>query len=120
MRGNRWVAVAVLVASTVAWPAIQLAVFVLRFDKLPPGGWTEAFVFVPMGFASGAVAALLWTVAKSPRARRAVLIGYLAASPLAFLGGLLGGLFLPGFWGPLLLGGLPLVAGCIVGLLVAR
>jgi len=112
--------VVALVSSTSAWPALELAVFWLRFHRLPPGGAAESLVFVPMGLAAGAVAALLLGRARSDRQRRFVIGGYLAASPFAFLGALVGGLVLPGAWGPLVAGGIPLAVGSLVGFAVGR
>jgi len=118
MRRNVWPPVAILLSSTLAWPTIQLAVFLLRFKKLPPGGWRDALVFAPMGFAAGLVAAVLYALADSRDGRRAVIVGYVVAAPFAFVGSLLGGLFLPGIWGPLLLGAVPLIAGSLIGFVV--
>jgi hypothetical protein len=110
----------VLVSSTVAWPALELAVFWLRFHHLPPGGAAASLVFAPMGLAAGGVAALLLSRADSERQRRFVIGGYLAASPFAFLGALLGGLVLPSVWGPLVAGGIPLAVGSLVGFAIGR
>jgi zinc transporter ZupT len=109
-----------VVASTVGWPALELAVFWLRFHRLPPAGAAEALVFVPMGFVAGVAAAVLMARATSERQSRAVVWGYAAASPLALLGALLGGLVLQGVWGPLVFGALPLAAGCLIGFLVSK
>lgn len=106
--------------STLAWPALELAVFWLRFGRLPPEGAGASLVFAPMGLAAGVVAAVLLGRASSPRQRRAVIWGYVAASPLAFVGALLGGLVLPGVWGPLVAGGIPLAVGSIVGYIAGR
>lgn len=109
-----------IVASACAWPLLQLAVFWLRFNSLPPGGPAESLVFAPMGLAAGLVAAVLLHRSASRRQRRLVLAGYLAATPFAFLGSLLGGLVLVGATGPLVFGAGPLSAGCVVGFLVGR
>jgi len=112
--------VLMLVASTLGWPVLQLAVFWLRFQRLPPGGLSESLVFVPMGLVAGATAAVLMNRATTPRQRSSVVWGYLAATPIAFVGALLGGLVLPGIWGPLVAGGIPLVLGSLVGFAVGR
>ena len=112
--------VAAVILSTLAWPAVQLAVFWVRFQRLPPNGLVEGLAFAPMGLVSGIVAVVLWSEARSDRQRRFVAYGYLIASPVAFLGSLLGGLVLPGVWGPLVFGAVPLVAGCLIGFFAAR
>jgi hypothetical protein len=112
--------VAVMIASTLGWPALELAVFLLRFGHLPPNGLSEALVFAPMGLAAGLVAAILLNRSTTRGQRRAVLVGYLVASPFAFLGALLGGLVIPGFWGPIVTGAIPLALGCLTGFVLGR
>ncbi|MGH7584385.1 MAG: hypothetical protein ACREL5_14280, partial [Gemmatimonadales bacterium] len=109
-----------LTSSTLAWPILQLAVFWLRFQRLPPSGPSGALVFVPMGLLAGVVLAALLTIARSVDQRRLVVYGYFVASPVAFVGSLLGGLGLPGPWGPLLFGAVPLAIGCALGFFVGR
>lgn len=113
-------AIAVVVASTLAWPVLHLTVAWLRFRQLPPAMLTQALVFAPMGFAAGLVAAILMNRASSERQRRSVLWGYLAASPIAFVGSFVSGLVLPGVWGPLVYGGPPLILGCVIGFVAGR
>ena len=110
----------VIASSTVGWPALELAVFWVRFRHLPPNGPADALVFAPMGLVAGLVAALLMSRASSSCQRQFVLWGYAAASPFALLGGLLGGLVLAGIWGPLVFGAGPLAIGCVVGFALAR
>jgi len=110
----------IITASTLGWPALELIVFWLRFRDFPPNGPAEALVFAPMGLAAGVVAAILLSRAATARHRRLVLWGYLIASPIAFLGALLGGLVLPGAWGPLMAGAIPLSLGCLIGFAVGR
>lgn len=112
--------IAVIAASTVGWPILQLAVFWLRFQRFPPGGPVESLVFAPLGFLSGAVAAVLLARSSSPRQRRFVGWGYLAATPIAVVTSLLGGLVLPGVWGPLAFGTIPLALGCLIGFAAGR
>ena len=100
---------------TLIWPAVQLAVFWLRFGRMPPGGPSESLVFVPMGLFTAIVAVGLWSRSETLRRRRFVAYGYAVACPFAFVGSLLGGLMLPGVWGPLVFGGCPLIAGCLIG-----
>jgi hypothetical protein len=112
--------IAIIVASTLGWPTVEIAVFWLRFRHLPPSGLVEAGVFVPMGFVAGLVAAILVSQASTPRQRRFMFWGYLGASPIAFVGALLGGLVLPGLWGPLVFGAVPLALGCVFGFVAGR
>jgi len=88
--------IAAVVLLTLVWPAAQLLVFLLRFGELPPGGAAEGLVFVPMGLVTAIAAVWLWGRAESSRRRRLVLVGYIAASPFAFIGSLVGGHQLPG------------------------
>jgi hypothetical protein len=118
-RGEGLTRVLAVVASTFGWPAVQLAVFWLRFHRLPPGGVSDGLVFLPMGLVSGLAMAALWSRASSPRRIRFVGYGYLVATPVAFLGSLLGGLVLPGVWGPLVFGALPLIVGCGIGFVLS-
>jgi hypothetical protein len=110
----------VIIASTVGWPVVQLAVFWFRFTRFPPGGPLEGLVFAPMGFVAGLVAAVLIARASSATQKRRVGLGYLAASPVALIGSLLGGLGLAGIWGPLLFGAVPLAVGCLIGFVSGR
>ena len=113
-------AIAIVVASTLAWPVLQLTVLWLRFRELQPNGPVEALVFAPMGFAAGLFAAILMNRASSKRQRRFVVSGYLVASPIAFIASLVSGLTLPGAWGPLVFGGTPLILGCAIGFAAGR
>jgi len=112
--------VMVVISSMLGWPLLELAVFWLRFRHFPPRGAAEALVFVPMGLAAGLIAALLMLRASTSRQRRFVLWGYLAASPFAFVGALLGGLVVAGVWGPLVGGAIPVAFGCVAGFLIGR
>ncbi len=109
-----------LVCLTVAWPAIQLVVFWVRFNRLPAGGPAESLVFAPMGLVAGCVAVWLWVRATTRRQRWRVVVGYVIASPIALLGSLLGGLVLSSVWGPFVYGGIPLVAGSVIGFSAGR
>ncbi len=110
----------ILLGSTIAWPLIQLLVFRLRFGRLPQGGFSESLVFVPMGLAAGLVAAVLYGLATTSHQRRAVLVGYAAASPIAWVGSILGGLVAAGALGPLVGGAVPLALGSFLGFWLAR
>jgi len=105
---------------TLVWPAAHLLVFWLRFGQMPPGGPAESLVFVPMGLVAAIAAVWLGSRAESSRRRRFVVGGYIAASPFAFIGSLVGGLMLPGGWGPLVFGAVPLIVGCWIGYVSGR
>ena len=112
--------VAVGVCLALAWPAAQLAVFWLRFGDMPPGGPGESLVFLPMSVVGAVAAVCLWSMADSRRQRHYVAASYLLAIPIALYGALVGGLVLPWFLGPLVFGGLPLVAGSYAGFVMGR
>jgi len=112
--------VAVGVCLALVWPAAQLAVFWLRFADTPPGGPGESLVFLPMSVVGAVAAVWLWSRADSRRQRHYVAAGYLLAVPVAFFGALVGGLVLPWFLGPLVFGGVPLVAGSYAGFVMGR
>jgi hypothetical protein len=105
---------------TALWPAIHLLVFLVRFDRLPPGRVTGAWVFAPMGLAAALFGLSFWKQSSSRRQRRLIAIGYVLAMPLGFIGSLIGGLFLPGAFGPLAFGFMPLALGCAMGFLLGR
>jgi len=111
---------AAVICLTLAWPAVQLGIFWLRFRRLPPDGAAESLVFVPMALVAAVVVVWLWGIAASPRQKRLVAAGYAIATPFALLGSLLGGLVLAGAWGPLVFGGIPLVAGSCIGFALGR
>lgn len=108
-----------VICLTLAWPAIQLLVFGLRFQRFPPGGPAESLVFVPMGLLTAVFTVWLWTRTDSQRQRRFVAAGYLIAAPVALLGSLTAGLALP-IWGTLIFGGVPLLLGSYIGFAVGR
>ncbi len=100
------------------WPALHLAVFALRFGRLPLGGPLEGLVFLPMGAVSGLVLLVLLQVSRSRRQAALTVAGYALAAPLAFLGSLLGGLALNPLPGTIIMGALPLVLGAATGYLL--
>lgn len=102
----------VIGASTLMWPLIHYLVFVLRF----PGGVMEpsALIFAPFGAIAGGFLAYWLKEAQSQQQRLLVVLGYLVASPLAFIGSLGGGLLSPVI-GVTLFGALPLILGCFFG-----
>jgi hypothetical protein len=107
-----------VIVLTLLWPALELAIFVARFGRMPPGGPTASLVFLPMGFVSAVAVTWLWSRTSGPDGRRRIALGYVVAAPLALIGNLLGGLVLPGMWGPLVFGGVPLLIGATVGYLL--
>ena len=103
----------VIGASTVLWPLIHYLVFVIRF----PNGVIEpsALVFAPFGAVAGGFLAYWLKEAQSQQQRLLVVLGYLVASPLAFIGSLGGGLVLSPYIGVTIFGALPLILGCFFG-----
>jgi hypothetical protein len=103
----------VIGASTLLWPLIHYLVFILRF----PDGVMQpsALIFAPMGAIAGGFLAYWLKEAQSQQQRLLVVLGYLVASPLAFIGSLGGGLVLSPYIGPTLFGALPLILGCFFG-----
>ncbi len=120
IHGSTLARAAAFVGLAVAWPALQLAIFWVRFGGMPPEGAQASLVFLPMGMVSAAAALWFWSASADSRQRRAVLYGYLVASPFALVGSLLGGLALPGALGALVLGAGPLVLGSWVGYRIGR
>jgi hypothetical protein len=104
-----------LVALTILWPGLHLLVFFGRFDRMPLGGFTDALVFLPMGIVAAVALIVLWARAGTRRRKVGLALGYLLASPVAFMGSLLSGLMLPPVVGALLYGAGPLVAGMLIG-----
>lgn len=103
------------IALTALWPGLHLLLFLVRFQRLPPGGFSETLVFVPMGAVTALVMLLLWGNAWTRQQKRRLVLGYLLASPVAFIGSLLGGLMMPPLLGALILGAGPLLAGMLIG-----
>ena len=109
----------VIGASALLWPLVHWWSFRAQF----PGGVLElsALVFAPMGAIAGGFLAYWLREAASQQQRLLVVLGYLVASPLAFLGSLAGTRF---FENPLLgltlFGALPLVLGCFFGWMLGR
>ncbi len=91
-----------LVALALAWPLLHLV------------------VFLPMGIVASLGLGLLLVVAHDARGRSAILRGYLLASPVAFVGSLVGGLILPPLAGTIIFGAGPLLLGAALGSLVSR
>ena len=109
-----------LVALALAWPILHLVLFLLRFQRLPEGGIGGALVFLPMGVVASLGLGFLLLGAHDARGRNAIFRGYLLASPVAFVGSLVGGLMLPPLAGTILLGAGPLLLGAAFGSLIGR
>ena len=117
---SRLVVLALVPLLVVAWPVLHVAVYRARFGRLPEGGLRAGLVFLPMSLVAGValVALLLWR--PTPPQRRGVVLGYLVAAPVAFIGSLLGPLVLPVLAGTLVGGALPLLVGMALGLRASR
>ena len=101
---------------SLAWPIIHLAIAYVRFGT----GFVDALVFLPMGAISGGFLLYWIENARSRPQRLMTLLGYLVASPLAFIGSLGGGLYLPALIGVTLFGAMPLILGAFFGFYLSR
>lgn len=102
-------------ALSLTWPLVHLLVARFRFGANFVGGFADALVFLPMGALSGGLLVYLLDIAESRQQQSLSVLGYVAASPMAFIGSLGGGLFLPPVIGATLFGGIPLAVGALVG-----
>lgn len=109
-----------LISFTFIWPLAHLALFLIRFSKLPANMISESAVFIPMGFLSGLF--LLYMLQKSTdsKQKKGAVSGYVAAFPVAFIGSLLGGLLITPWIGTLIFGFLPLLFGIYLGYKVGQ
>ena len=82
-----------------AWPLMHVLVFLLRFGSMPT---ESSLVF-------------LVKKAESRKRKRRTVIGYLLASPFAYIGSLFGGLMSPQLAGVFIFGTVPLVLGTALG-----
>jgi len=113
-------AVLSFIALSVLWPGLQLLVFLVRFGRLPPGGFADGLVFLPMSVIAAIILLVLWTRAGTRQRKAGVALGYLLGSPVALVGSLIGGLMLPAVIGTLLYGAGPLVVGMLAGYALAQ
>jgi hypothetical protein len=109
-----------LIALTVLWPGLHFLVFFVRFGRPPSGGFTDALVFLPMGLVAAVILIVLWARAGTRLRKVGLVLGYLLASPVAFIGSLMSGLMLPPVVGTLLYGAGPLVVGMLIGYALAE
>lgn len=109
----------IVLASTLLWPAIHIGVFMARFPENPVP-YNETLGFILMGLIAGLFVANWYRKSSTRRHRVAILIGYVIASPVAFIGSLAGGLFLPPWLGATLFGGVPLIIGAWIGNALGR
>lgn len=107
-----------LLSLTLFWPIAHLAVFTLRFGRLPVDIVIDAIVFLPMGFVSALFFVLLRSRAQTPHQKWAILIGYVVAIPLAGVGSLVSGLLLPPLIGTVIFGVVPLLVGMGLSVLI--
>ena len=115
---KRWYWLVVIIA--LGWPFVHLAVAYARSGRLPPGGIPDAFVFFPMGAISACVLTFFLWRAKSHKRRTSTALGYLFASPCAFVGSLMSGLMVTQPTGTLIYGAVPLVIGTVIGYAIGR
>lgn len=109
----------VIGASTLLWPLIHYLVFLLRFGGAATAG-PFMWVFAPMGAIAGGFLAYWLQAGHTRQGRLLVVLGYLVASPLAFIGSLGGGLFFQPLVGVTVFGALPLVLGTFFGYVMGR
>lgn len=107
----RWIGLFV-----VAWPAVHLLIFLLRFGRVPP--LFELLYFVPTGVLGAWLVSVLVGRSRSAGQTACVALGTLIAIPLAMAGNLLGGLL--GVVGVTAYGLAPLSAGAALGWLIGK
>jgi len=95
-----------------AWPLMHVLVFLLRFGSMPT---ESSLIFLPMGIVSAVVLVFLVKKTESRKRKRRTVIGYLLASPFAYIGSLFGGLMSPQLAGVFIFGTVPLVLGTALG-----
>ena len=95
-----------------AWPLMHVLVFLLRSGRMPT---ESSLIFLPMGIVSAVVLVFLVKKAESRTRKRRTVIGYLLASPFAYIGSLFGGLMSPQLAGVFIFGTVPLVLGTALG-----
>lgn len=100
---------------TLVWPLVHYIVAIIRFGADFQVRPVEFLALLPMGAISGGLLLYLMEIADSKRQRTLAVLGYVVASPVAFIGSLGGGLFLPVILGATLFGAIPLVVGALAG-----
>ena len=114
---NKWLGIILI---GLAWPLLHYGIGLLRFGvgNAPTSLWQALLDFGLFGLVAGWIYVFFQGRAANPRQRNLMMLGYLAASPFAFVGSLAGGLFLPGVIGAIVMGGLPLLIGAGLGHLI--
>jgi hypothetical protein len=105
---------------TLLWPLTHYVVAVMRFGGDFQVRASEFLALVPMGALSGGLLLYLIDIAETKQQGTLAVLGYVVASPVAFIGSLGGSLFLPPFLGATLFGGLPLAFGAVIGFFLGR
>ncbi len=116
---NRSQLFVIIGGSAILWPLVQVITFILRFPGNPVD-YLGSLIFVPMGAIAGGFLALWLNGAPASQHKLLILMGYLVACPIAFIGSIGGGLFLPPLLGVTIFGALPLIVGAWVGYLAGR
>ncbi len=109
-----------IIFSGFAWPLLHYLLGVARFGtENPSTSYMQALLdFGLFGLFAGWLFFFFRERSANDKQRRFSLLGYLAATPFAFVGTLGGGLFLPGMLGAIVGGGLPLLIGTWLGKLL--
>jgi hypothetical protein len=115
--GRRWLW---LIALTVAWPALQFLIFLVRFGRLSGALMLDSLSFAPLGLLSGLLLIILCSRAGSALGRNIVIAGYVIATPAALVTSLLGGLIWTPVVGVTIFGLIPLAVGMYVAFAVAK
>lgn len=109
-----------LIPLSLLWPVIHFVVAWNRFSDLSGFGIIDFLVFFPMSIISGIVFLLLWAHINGRDQKIILLVGYIIASPFAYLGSLFSGLvYDPPVIGTLIWGAGPILAGILLGWIIS-
>ncbi len=104
------------------WPLIYFINFLYHRGRLAPDLFKDIVLLIPMSLVAGVLLLLLWGAARTRGQKAGIILGYVLASPVAFVGSLVTGLVIPRKWlalGIVLYGGVPLLIGMFVCFFVA-
>ena len=110
----------VLIGLSLLWPAIHSMVFLARFGRLSGDTIVDSAVFIPMGLVAAIAFLLIQSSVTAARQKKALVAGYAAAIPIAYVGSLIGGIVTSAVGGSVALGSGPLLIGMLTGVWLAR